>query len=180
ELDHAARDGGDVVDAPAADSDRDTATRFYAGGEAGGGESFANLGGNVGDAAIGKGLADQAETGELHVNVILAPVRSFLRSPANWSCAPVRGGARHAPGEVRDGPRCLRRLAGSGCKKADRTESEALMQPVRCRIVRANIERDVCVQDVVVLDFRNRRKIVNGRRPYGILDAHRGCRFPRG
>jgi hypothetical protein len=69
---HVAHDGGDIVDAAAADANGDTGTGFQPAGEGAAGKLLLDLGGNIGDTAIRKVLAYDQETGELHDTTILA------------------------------------------------------------------------------------------------------------
>jgi hypothetical protein len=63
---HAAHDGGDVMDAPAADADSDSGPGRHTGGKAGRDELLFNFGRNIENAAVGKFLAGNQQAGKSH------------------------------------------------------------------------------------------------------------------
>jgi hypothetical protein len=67
-------DGGNIMDTPAADADGDMRARLQARSEFGGAQLLTDGGGYIGDLAIGKFLANQQETRELHNELILTLV----------------------------------------------------------------------------------------------------------
>src|ERR1022692_854142 len=71
-LNHVVDDGGDVVDTAAAHADGDARTGLQAAAETAGGELRAHTGGDIGDLAIGKLLANYEKAGKLHDWFILA------------------------------------------------------------------------------------------------------------
>ena len=59
------------MDAAAADADGDARPGLQPRGEAGGGELLLHFGGDIGNAAVGKVLADEEKAGKLHDPFIL-------------------------------------------------------------------------------------------------------------
>ena len=71
-LHHAAHDGGDVVDAAAADADGDARAGLQRAAKPEAASCFLHFGGDIGDAAVGKLLASNNKAGKLHDRSILA------------------------------------------------------------------------------------------------------------
>jgi len=84
--DDVVHDGRDIVNAAAADADRNPRSGLQLRGKGTSAKLLAHFGSNIGNAAIGKVLAKNEQAGELHDGPILTGYG--IRFPVTWNVRP--------------------------------------------------------------------------------------------